>query len=414
VHRIPGMLEPALSFSTLRSNEVTSGDAALVDCCVAPTNLWDTMPKWLIIERSSATRRAVPSIGPLLARSLGALLRKLRHCPTYRFLLACVLGCLAVAGQQAPRVNQRNGASKPKVRISGEVVNVYAVATVEIYVVVEDRNGRLLENLNQDDFIVTEDGAREQINYFSRDAEAPMTLGIVFDTSPSQESVLRIEQGEAKSLVRQVLRPRDSSFIVQFDRRVQLVQDLTGEQQLLARAIDGTTINQVSYSVPAATSPIIPQTTGGGSHLYDAITLATKLMMNEAGRKVLVLLTDGEDFGSEGTRQEALENAVKADVTIYAVAIADKSFYAERGMDFHGDSMLKRFSKATGGRMSRGTDAVSTAAAFGQIGKELRGQYLLRYTPAKRGDGSFRKIKVQVPQHHCTVRTRGSYYSQPE
>jgi VWFA-related protein len=159
---------------------------------------------------------------------------------------------------------------------------------------------------------------------------------------------------------------------------------------------------------------MIPQTTPGGSHLYDAITLATKLMMNEAGRKVLVLLTDGEDFGSEATRQEALENAVKADVTIYAVSIADKSFYQDRGMDFHGDSMLKRFSKATGGRMSRGTDAVSTAAAFGQIGKELRGQYLLRYTPAKPGDGSFRKIKVQVPQHHSTVRTRGSYYSQAE
>lgn len=366
------------------------------------------------MERASAIRRTVASIGKLLRTSLGASIGKLRHCFSYRFLLTCLISCLAVAGQQTSKLNQRNGPPKPKVRVSAEVVNVYAVATVEIYAVVEDRDGRLLETLTQEDFIVTEDGAHQQINYFSRDTDAPMTLGIVFDTSPSQESVLRTEQQEAKTLVRQVLRPRDSSFIVQFDQRVQLLQDLTGEQQLLARAIDGTTINQVSYSVPAATSPMISQTTAGGSHLYDAITLATNLMMNEAGRKVVVLLTDGEDFGSEGTRQEALENAVKADVTIYAVAIADKSFYTERGMDFHGDSMLKKFCKATGGRMSRGTDAVSTAAAFRQIGEELRGQYLLRYTPTKRGDGSFRKIKVEVPHHHWTVRTRGSYYSQPE
>ena len=409
------MLELAPLVSTFRSNEVSSGDAALVNGRVAPTNLWHMMmPKWLAMERASATRRTVPSIGELRGTSLGASVRELRDCVTYTLLLTCLLSCLAVAGQQIPKGNQRNGASKPKLRLPAEVVNVYAVATVEIYAVVEDRNGRLLENLTQDDFIVTEDGARQQIDYFSRDTDAPMTLGIVFDTSPSQESVLHIEQGEAKALVRQVLRPRDSSFIVQFDQRVQLVQDLTGEQQLLARAIDGTTINQVSYSVQAATSPMISQTTAGGSHLYDAMTLATNLMMNEAGRKVLVLLTDGEDFGSEGTRQEALESALKADVTIYAVATADKSFYTERGMDFHGDSILKKFSKITGGRMSRGTDALSTAAAFRQIGEELRGQYLLRYTPAKRGDGSFRKIKVEVPKHHCTVRTRGSYYSQPE
>jgi VWFA-related protein len=294
------------------------------------------------------------------------------------------------------------------------VVNVYAVATVEIYVVVEDRNGRLVENLTQEDFIVTEDGARQQINYFSRDTDAPLTLGIVFDTSPSQDSVLRIEQEEAKTLVRQVLRPWDSGFIVQFDQRVQLAQDLTGKQELLGRAIDRTAINYVTYAAAGGSSPVLPQPSTGGSHLYDAITLASKLMMNQAGRKVLVLLTDGEDLGSEVTKQGALENAEKADVIFYAVAVTDKAFYADRGMDFHGDSVLKQFSKATGGRMSRGTDAMSTAAVFRQIGQELRGQYLLRYTPMKRGDGSFRKIKVEVPHHHCKVRTRGSYYSEAE
>ncbi|MFL6448451.1 MAG: VWA domain-containing protein [Bryobacteraceae bacterium] len=310
--------------------------------------------------------------------------------------------------------HQRNGAPKPKIRVSSEVVNVYSVATVEIYAVVEDRNGRLVEDLTQEDFVVKEEGARQQVSYFSRDTDAPMTVGIVFDTSPSQESVLRVEQQQAKTLVRQVLRPRDSSFIVQFDQRVHVVQGLTGDQELLARSIDGTAINRVFYSGAEASSAMLSQTTAGGSHLYDAITLAAKLMMNQAGRKVLVLLTDGEDLGSEVTKRAALENAEKADAIVYAVAVMDKAFYADMGMDFHGDSVLKKFCKVTGGRMARGTDAVSTSAAFRQIGEELRGQYLLRYTPTNSGDGSFRRIKVEVPHCRCSVRTRGSYFSEAE
>jgi VWFA-related protein len=85
-------------------------------------------------------------------------------------------------------------------------------------------------------------------------------------------------------------------------------------------------------------------------------------------------------------------------------------------MGVHGDSVLKKFSLATGGRMSRGRDALSTAAAFQQIGGELRGQYLLRYTPSKKGDGSFRKIRVEVRHGHGNgrVRSRRGYYAQPE
>ena len=129
---------------------------------------------------------------------------------------------------------------------------------------------------------------------------------------------------------------------------------------------------------------------------------------------MLVLLTDGEDLGSAAKPTSALEAAERAEVILYSVAVIDPEFYSDRGMGFHGNSALKKLSAATGGKMSRVSDANSTTAVFGQIGKELRGQYLLGYTPSKQGDGSFRKINVQVRSGNWRVRARRGYYSRPE
>jgi VWFA-related protein len=137
-------------------------------------------------------------------------------------------------------------------------------------------------------------------------------------------------------------------------------------------------------------------------------------MRNQVGRRVVVLLTDGEDLGSWVNLNAALEIAQRADVIIYSVAIIDRAFYLNRQMAFHGGSVLKRFSRSTGGRMSRVQDAASTAAAFRQIREELRGQYLLGYTPNKQRDGSFHTISVQVRAPNCRVRARRGYYAQSE
>jgi VWFA-related protein len=290
-------------------------------------------------------------------------------------------------------------------RVSTVVVNVYAI--------VEDKKGRLASGLSKHDFIVTEDNVPQETEYFSRETDSALTLGIVVDTSASQGSVLATEQQEAKRLIGQVLRPQDSAFVVHFDQQVELLQGLTGDQQLLARAIDGTVINA---SPPVIQPTALTQTAPGpgGSHFYDAVCQASRLMAGQVGRRVLILLTDGEDLGSEASAATALEAAEKADAILYSVAIIDREFYSDRGMRFSGNSVLKKFSSATGGRMSRVSDAPGTSAAFGQIGKELRGQYLLGYTPSKQGDGSFRTIKVQVRSGHWKVRARRGYYSRPE
>jgi VWFA-related protein len=350
--------------------------------------------------------RSARSLGRFLRCSFAGLLcaRSLSAC---RGLFVCLSFCSSLFAAPQTTTQARNPAPnspQPTMKVSTVVVNVYAI--------VEDRRGRLASALSKEDFIVTEDNVPQETEYFSRETDSPLTLGIVVDTSASQGTVLGLEQQEAKRLLGQVLRPQDSAFVVHFDQRVELVQGLTGDQQVLARAIDGTVINERPVALPTALTQTAPG--AGGSHFYDAVCQASKLMAGQVGRRVLVLLTDGEDLGSEANAAMALEAAERFDAILYSVAVIDPEFYSDRGMGFHGNSVLKKFSAATGGRMSRVSNAQGTSAAFGQIGKELRGQYLLGYTPSKKGDGSFRKINVQVRSGHWKVRARRGYYSRPE
>ncbi len=293
----------------------------------------------------------------------------------------------------------------PTLKVRIEVVNAYAV--------VRDRK-RLIANLNKDDFELTEDNVPEQIRYFSRETDTPLTLGIMIDTSPSQQRVLPIEQEQAKAFIRQVLRPKDLAFALHFDLEVELLQDFTSDLRLLSRAIGETVINGGGQGPLPSTFPTSGTT--GATHLFDAVYLAsTELLKKEIGRKVLILLTDGEDQGSKVKLGAALEAAQKADVIIYSVDIVDRAFYGLRGMGFSGDSVLKKLSGETGGRVIRVERARDTAAAFQEIADELRTQYLLGYTPSNtKHDGTFRKIQVRVREGNYKVQARRGYYAPTE
>lgn len=293
----------------------------------------------------------------------------------------------------------------PTVKVTTEVVNVYAV--------VRDKKGRLIPNLNKEDFELEEDGARQEIRYFAREAETPLTVGLLIDTSPSQGRVLGVEKQEAKAFIRQVLRPKDLAFVIHFDLEVELLQEFTSDARLLARAIDDTVINGGGQGV--LPSPL-PTTPVGGTHLYDAVYLASNdLMRNEVGRKVLILLTDGEDQGSKLKLNAALEAAQKADVISYSIDIVDRAFYWGRGMGFSGDSVLKKLSDETGGHVVRVNRPGDTAAAFQEIAEELRTQYSLGYSPSNsKRDGSFRKIRLRAAQGDYKIQARRGYYSSSE
>jgi len=292
----------------------------------------------------------------------------------------------------------------PTLKVTTEVVNVYAV--------VSDKR-TLVPNLTQDDFEISEDNVPQQIRYFSRETDTPLTLGIMVDTSPSQGRVLPIEQEQAKAFLSQVLRPKDMVFVLHFDLEVELLQDFTRDRGRLARAIDETVINGGGQGPLPGTFPGVNT---GATHLYDAVYLASnELLKNEVGRKVLILLTDGEDQGSKIKLDTSLEAAQKSDVILYAVDIVDRAFYGMANMGFSGDSVLKKLCGETGGRVIQVGRAKDTASAFQEITDELRTQYLLGYTPSNtKHDGTFRKIQVKVRDGHYRVQARRGYYAPME
>jgi VWFA-related protein len=317
-------------------------------------------------------------------------------------LLSFSLTLLAAA---QPPTQEREIDSPPQatLKVSTVVVNVYAI--------VKDNRGRLIPNLNKEDFELTEDHVPQQIAYFSHETESPLSLGIMIDTSASQEQLLATEQRHARAFIQHVLRPRDLAFVLRFDVEVELLQDFTSEQRVLARAIDSTVINEGGYRLlpaPAATANV------GGTHLYDALYLASnELMKSNVGRKVLIMLTDGEDQGSKVTSNSALEAAEQADVIVYSVALVDDAFYWAHGLAFRGNSVLKKLSEETGGQMVEVNRARDIGAAFREIADELRAQYFIGYSPSNRlRDGSFRKIRVRVRDRNYRVRVRRGYYAQ--
>jgi VWFA-related protein len=319
-----------------------------------------------------------------------------------------LLGIIFLASASLPGSGQEKPEQAPSttLKVSTEVVNVYAV--------VEDKKKHLISDLKKEDFEVQEDGVPQQIRYFSRETDTPLTMGIMVDTSPSQGRVLGIEQEQADAFLHQVLRPKDLAFVLHFDVDVELLQDFTADQRLLAHAIDETVINGGGHGVMPG--PFPTSDSGGATHLYDAVYLASNdLLKNEVGRKVLILLTDGEDQGSRVKLETALEAAQKSDVINYAVDIVDRPFYGMHALGFGGDSVLRKLSDDTGGRVIQVNRSKDAAAAFQEIANELRTQYLIGYTPTNtRHDGAFRKIRVQVHNGDYKVQARRGYYGPTE
>jgi VWFA-related protein len=279
---------------------------------------------------------------------------------------------------------------------------------VDVYAIAEGRHGQLIRDLNKDDFELTEDAAPQKIEYFSRETNTPLSLGIAIDTSVSQGYLLGTEKEAAKTFLRSVLQSGDQAFVVNFDEDVKLLQDFTDAATELARAIDSAEINETGKSILQEDSA----SSTGGTHLYDAVYLASnELMKARLGRKVLVLVTDGEDQGSKTNLQESVESVEKANVVVYSIVVSDPEFYSLMGGTYHGAASVRQLARETGGRTIRVKSIEQIGQAFAQIARELRSQYLLGYSPSNvRHDGSFRRIHVGVRGHNYIVRTRTGYY----
>src|SRR6516225_1448859 len=247
--------------------------------------------------------------------------------------------------------------SVPRLRAAQDTLKV-AVDLVNVQFSVTDRRGHFIPGLTAQDFKVEEDGRRQEIRNFARENELPLTLALLIDTSPSVRPIFEEEKITAVGFLESILRPKDLALVIGFDREVTMVQDYTENANLLKRAITGLEI-------------------GGGTSIYDAVYLASREKLHdEAGRKAIILISDGEDTTSKIRLNEALVAAHQSDTVIYAIsnAVSGGFFpYGRRGRmgGFGGDlGTLRKFSDETGGSTFVVNNENNFKKVFDQIAQE--------------------------------------------
>ncbi|HTZ58228.1 MAG TPA: VWA domain-containing protein [Acidobacteriaceae bacterium] len=296
------------------------------------------------------------------------------------------------------------------------------VNLVSLYFTVHDKHGALIPHLTKDDFNVLEDKVPQKIKNFAAEADQPLTLGILLDTSGSQQNVLPLEQQAGAAFLSRVLRSKDEAFLISFDVNVDLLSDYTNNAHALARAMDKAQINVGTGGggIPGlGQGPLPSSNVPRGTLLYDAVFLATHdKLQQETGRKAIIILSDGEDQGSMEKLEGAIEAAQKANTIVYVLLIADRGFYG-RGMytiGYTGDAAMRKMAEQTGGRViDVGNNGKKLEAAFSEIEEELRTQYVASYTPTNaKLDGSYRRIDIDCKQEGMKVQSRKGYYAIPQ
>jgi Ca-activated chloride channel family protein len=268
------------------------------------------------------------------------------------------------------------------------------VDLVDVHFTVSDKKGKLFTGLKREDFRVFEDGKPQPITNFSAETDLPLTIGLLVDTSGSIRDKLRFEQEAAIEFFYSTIRRRkDQGMLIAFDSGVDLLQDFTDNPEELADAV---------RKIRA----------GGGTSLYDAISLAvTERVAGQPGRKVLIVISDGDDNASRVSLTETLEVAQKNNVAIYTISTNSTANFGGRDQQ-RGDKILKTFAEQTGGRAFFPFKLQDLAVSFEDISEELRSQYTLAYSPTNRvRDGSYREIKVEALNRDFKVQARTGYYS---
>jgi VWFA-related protein len=285
------------------------------------------------------------------------------------------------------------------------------VNLVNVYFSVRDKSG-FITNLHKDDCSIYEDKGLQKTKNFTQEKNLPLTIGILLDTSGSQKNVLPLEQQSGAEFLKDVLTPKDEAFLISFDINVNLLSDYTNSPREIKHSIDSAEIN-----TGAGTGSVTGNGTARGTLLFDAVYLAAHdKLRQEAGRKILVLLTDGGDQGSQETLKTATEAAQKANAIIYVILIADRGFYGGGGFGINlgdtGARDMERLATETGGRVINvGNNGKKLEEAFDQIQDELRTQYLASFTPTNtKIDGTFRTLNITC-QPGQKIQARKGYYA---
>ncbi len=307
-------------------------------------------------------------------------------------------------GQQAnsqpnaqPAAQPNNEESSDNNKKPGDEVTTIVTTVNEVPVVftVTDKHGHYVRDLKETDFHILDDNKPPQrISAFRAETDLPIRLGLLIDASNSIRERFNFEQEAAVEFLSQVIRPgRDQAFVLAFDTTAEVWQDFTDSQEKLAKGIRG------------------PRP-GGGTALYDAVYYACHDKLAKAGRdqavrRAIVIISDGEDNQSRYTRADAIAMAQRAEVMIYAISTNIS------GQTSKGDSVLKEMADQTGGRAFFPFKLQDVASHFTDIEKELRSQYFVAYRPSDFiADGRFRTIQIMAmdaKKYH--VRARRGYFA---
>lgn len=288
------------------------------------------------------------------------------------------------------------------------------VNLVDVLFSVFDKRTKLVTDLTKDDFSVFDDNVRQQISFFSRQTDLPLRVGLLLDTSNSIRQRLEFEQQAATDFLSSVIRrDKDQAFLMTVDDDPELIQGFTDDVDRLRDVI-------------------MKQRAGGGTALYDAVYKGCEQLARGAApagpagpevRRVLVVISDGDDNLSSHSRAEALEMAQRAGIVIYTISTStnwiltdqETSQFNQANRKYQkdeGDRVLEQFSDDSGGRAFFPYRADDLAISFRDIGEELRSQYSLGYVPAGRvADGRFHTIRLAVATKGLQIHARKGYYA---
>jgi Ca-activated chloride channel family protein len=310
------------------------------------------------------------------------------------------------------------------------------VDLVSAYFTVRDDKKRLVSNLPQDRFSVSEEGHPQAIKFFAHHSDVVLNVGVLLDTGTNMPWILGAEAQASKLFMKHVIRPTDLGFILSFASRVETVQLPTSDVRLLEEQADTIGNGAAAIGLPEHDVASAPSIWRGGTvgingrrpldqdrvaHLYDAIRVGTyRYLEGEVGRKAVVIVALSGDSRSESSLEDALQALLENDVIAYVLQIYDASKHDRcdvlhiYGKDGHGEYLLKKLAEATGGRMLEVKGIDKLEEALDEISDELHHQYSLGYYPEnKNRDGKFRKIEISAGEKTYKVYARKGYYANP-
>lgn len=316
------------------------------------------------------------------------MIDRLRNRQSPVLVAAMVVGVLPAIGHTAQQVPAPT--SRPQVFRAG-------VEIVSLNVTVLDGQNHYVTDLNEADFSIFEDGAKQDLTFFNR-TNLPIALSLLVDTSASMEQRMTTAQDAAIGFV-QKLRPQDLAQVVDFDSRVEVAQDFTSDRALLEQAIRATAA-------------------GGSTSLHNALYISLKELAkmrakraDDVRRQAIIVLSDGEDTSSLVSYEEVLELAKRSETAIYTIGLQPREAGAAKGFR-EAEFVLRQLGQETGGRAFFPSRADDLKDVYGQIADELSSQYSVGYASKNgRRDGAWRRVVVQVARPNLTTRTKRGYYA---